>query len=177
MCCKRYHIILPTFSVKFKCKICVEKEVIQNLKITFWSRDQLRSSGLKNQITIILFKIWPTDRFSKAKSYYFHFYKSDVTWPLSANGLFSRWRFAIWDPGLLLTKSGSSTSDLGRRLNVLLAIWVSATPGVCVRKNLYCLSKDDYLWRKACERTSFGPKESEEVVFVLRLNDMKCEKN
>ena len=32
------------------------------------------------------------------------------------------------------------------------------------------------LWRKACERTSFGPKVSEAVVFVLRLNDMKCEK-
>ena len=88
----------------------------------------------------------------------------------------SRWRFAIWDPGLLLTKSASSTRDLGGRLDVLLAIWVSATPEVCVRKNLYCLSKDDYLWRKACERTSFGPKESEAVVFVLRLNDLKCEK-
>ena len=43
---------------------------------------------MKNQITIILFKIWPTNRFSKAKSYNFHFHKSDVTWPLSANGLF-----------------------------------------------------------------------------------------
>ena len=42
---------------------------------------------LKNQITIILFKIWPTDRFSKAKSYNFHFHKNDVTWTLSANGL------------------------------------------------------------------------------------------
>ena len=64
------------------------------LKITFWSRDQLRTysfrengAGLKNQITIILFKIWPTNRFSKAKSYNFHFNKNDVTWPLSANGL------------------------------------------------------------------------------------------
>ena len=65
------------------------------LKITFWSRDQIRTylfqengAGLKNQITIILFKIWPTNRFSKAKSYNFHFHKNDVTWPLSANGLF-----------------------------------------------------------------------------------------
>ena len=89
----------------------------------------------------------------------------------------SRWRFAIWDPGLLLTKSASSTRDLGRRLDVFLAIWVSSTPEVCVRKNLYRLSKDHYLWRKAYERTSFGPKVSEAVVFVLRLNDMKCEKN
>ena len=42
---------------------------------------------MKNQITIILFKIWPTNRFSKAKSYNFHFHKNYVTWPLSANGL------------------------------------------------------------------------------------------
>ena len=38
--------------------------------------------------TIILFKIWTTNRFSKAKSYNFYFHKNDVTWPLSANGLF-----------------------------------------------------------------------------------------
>ena len=30
-------------------------------------------AGLKNQITIILFKIWTTNRFSKAKSYNFIF--------------------------------------------------------------------------------------------------------
>ena len=44
MCCKRYHIIFSTFSLKFKCKICVQKEVIYTvLKISFWSRDQLRA--------------------------------------------------------------------------------------------------------------------------------------
>ena len=43
--------------------------------------------GLKNQITIMLFEIWPTNSFSKAKSYNFHFHENDVTWPLSANGL------------------------------------------------------------------------------------------
>ena len=32
MCCKRYHIIFSTFSLKFKCKICVQKEVSHNLK-------------------------------------------------------------------------------------------------------------------------------------------------
>ena len=42
---------------------------------------------MKNQITIILFKVWPSYRFSKAKSYNFHFHKNDVTWPLNANGL------------------------------------------------------------------------------------------
>ena len=35
----------------------------------------------------MLFKIWPSNRFSKAKSYNFHFHKNDVTWPLSTNGL------------------------------------------------------------------------------------------
>ena len=37
MCCKRYHIIFSTFSLKFKCKICVQREVIHNffLKKTF----------------------------------------------------------------------------------------------------------------------------------------------
>ena len=96
MCCKRYHIIFSTFSLKFKCKICVQKEVIQNFKnhiLVAWPATNLlilrkiNGTGLKNQITIILFKIWPTIRFSKAKSYNFHFHKNDVTWPLSANGL------------------------------------------------------------------------------------------
>ena len=32
MSCKRYHIIFSTFSLKFKCKICVRKEVIHNFK-------------------------------------------------------------------------------------------------------------------------------------------------
>ena len=80
MCCKRHHIIFWTFSLKFKCKICVQRKVIHSLKITFWSRDHLRTysfeengAGLKNQITIILFKIWPTYPFSMAKSYNFHF--------------------------------------------------------------------------------------------------------
>ena len=64
-------------------------------KITFWSRYQLRTysfkengAGLKNQIIIILYKIWLSDHFSKVKSYNFHFHTNDVTWPLGANGLF-----------------------------------------------------------------------------------------
>ena len=32
MCCKRSHITFSTFSLKFKCKICVQKEVIHNFK-------------------------------------------------------------------------------------------------------------------------------------------------
>ena len=98
MCCKRYHIIFSTSSLKFKCKACVEKEVIIILKITFWSRDQggtysfkETGAGMQNQITIILFKIWPTNSFSKAKSYSFHFHENYVTWPLRAKGLFWSW--------------------------------------------------------------------------------------
>ena len=43
MCCKCYYIIFTTFSLRFKCTICVQQEVIHNLKIAFWSRDQLRT--------------------------------------------------------------------------------------------------------------------------------------
>ena len=32
MCCKRYHIIFSTISLKFKCKIFVQKEVIRSFK-------------------------------------------------------------------------------------------------------------------------------------------------
>ena len=35
MCCKCYHIIFSTSSLKFKCKACVEKEVIIILKSHF----------------------------------------------------------------------------------------------------------------------------------------------
>ena len=32
MFCKRYHFVFSTFSLKFKCKICVQKGVIHNFK-------------------------------------------------------------------------------------------------------------------------------------------------
>ena len=32
MCCKRYHIIFSTISLKFQCKILVQKEVIRSFK-------------------------------------------------------------------------------------------------------------------------------------------------
>ena len=32
MCCKRYHIMFSTFSLKFKYKISVQEEVIHNFK-------------------------------------------------------------------------------------------------------------------------------------------------
>ena len=42
----------------------------------------------KTKSLFFLFKIWPSNRFSRVKSYNFHFHKNYVTWPLSANGLF-----------------------------------------------------------------------------------------
>ena len=53
--------MFSTFSLKFKYKISVQEEVIHNFKkITFWSRDQLRTysfkengADVKNQISII----------------------------------------------------------------------------------------------------------------------------
>ena len=94
MCCKRYHIIISTFSAKIKCKICVQKEVIHNSKnhiLVTWPATKLlilrKSRGFEKPNHYYLFKIWPTYRFSKAKSDKFHFQKNDVTWPLSANPL------------------------------------------------------------------------------------------
>ena len=48
-------------------KFVFRKRLFINLKATVWSRDQLRitnGAGFKNQITIILFKIWPAGSFS-----------------------------------------------------------------------------------------------------------------
>ena len=61
-------------------KFVFRKRYFMILRITFWSHDQLRTysflenrAGVKNQITIISLKIWPTNGFSKAKSYNFHY--------------------------------------------------------------------------------------------------------
>ena len=113
MCCKRYHIIFSTFSLKFKCKICVQREVIHYFKNhIFWSRDHLRTysfqengAGLKSQMTIILFKIWPTNRFSKAKSCNFHFHKNDVTCLLVQMAYCYKTKRPAWRVRLLEDKS------------------------------------------------------------------------
>ena len=85
MCCKRYHIIFSTFPLNFKCKICVLKDVIPNFKNHIWvTWPAMNLLSLRKWCG---FNIWPTNRFSKAKSHNFHFHKNDVTWPLSANGL------------------------------------------------------------------------------------------
>ena len=100
MCCKRCHILFSKFSLKFNCKICVQKEVIRNFQnhiLVTWPATNLLIlwQWCRFQITFILFRIWPTNHFLKAKSYNFHFHKNDVTWPLTANGL-------LFSPVLLL---------------------------------------------------------------------------
>ena len=77
-----------TFSLTFNYKICVQKEVIHNFQnhiLVTWPATNLLI--LRKWCWFILFKIWPTSRFSKAKSHNFHFHKNDVTWHLSTNGL------------------------------------------------------------------------------------------
>ena len=88
-------------------------------------------AGLKlNQITIILFKIWPTSRFLKSKSYNFRFHKNDVTWPLGANGLW--WRFG---GGEVFSRRGKSKTHIP----ILLSAWLKwrwpSTP-LSVRANI-----------------------------------------
>ena len=61
MCCKRYHIIFSTFSLKFKCKICVQREVIHNFKnhiLVTWPAKNL-----------LILRKWC--RFEKPNHYYF----------------------------------------------------------------------------------------------------------
>ena len=62
------------FPWSLSAKFLFRKKWFIVLKIIFWSRVQLwadsfleNGAGLKNQITIILFKIWPTNVFLKAK--------------------------------------------------------------------------------------------------------------
>ena len=65
--------------------MCVQKEVIRNFKnhiLVTWPDTNLLIADLENQIPIILFKIWPSNRFPKAKSYNFHFHKNDVIYEI-----------------------------------------------------------------------------------------------
>ena len=89
-------IIFSTIFLKLKYKISVQKEVIHSFKnhiLVTWPATNLlilRKWCRFAKPNHYLFKIWPTNRFLKKKSYNFHFHKNDVTWPLSANGLLSR---------------------------------------------------------------------------------------
>ena len=116
-----------SLSVKF----VFRKRWLIILKIIFWSRDQPRTywfkengAGLKKQITIILFKIWPTNRFSKKISYNFHFHKNDVKWPLSANGLLPDWDWA-WSDGTKAANWGSRKGYLCERFFFFLPSYIS----------------------------------------------------
>ena len=61
MCCKHYYIIFSTFSLKFKCKICVQKEVIHNFEnniLVMWPA-----------MDLLILRKWRG--FEKPKHYYF----------------------------------------------------------------------------------------------------------
>ena len=82
MCCKCYHIIFSTFCLKFKCKIGVQKEVIHNSKnhiLITWPATNLlilrKWYGFEKPNHYYFVTIWPTNCFSKAKTYNFHFHK------------------------------------------------------------------------------------------------------
>ena len=71
MRCKRYHIIFSTFSLNFKCKICVQREVIDNIKnhiLVTWPFTNLlilrKWCGFEKP-NHHYFEIWPTNRFKR----------------------------------------------------------------------------------------------------------------
>ena len=92
MCCKRYHIIFSTFSLKFKCKICVQKEVIHNFKnhiLVTWPATNLiilrKWCGFeKTKSLLFCLRCDPLIVFRKKNHITFIFIEIDVTWPFSA---------------------------------------------------------------------------------------------
>ena len=85
MCCKRYHTIFS-----FKNHILVMCPATNLPILGKWCGFEKPNH--------YYFKIWPTNRFSKTKSYNFHFQKHDVTWPLSENGLLIANSFPRFSP-------------------------------------------------------------------------------
>jgi len=100
MCCKRYHIIFSTFSLKFKYKICFHKEVVHNYNnhiLVSWPATNL----------IILRKwwgVWKTKsllfclRCEPLMVFWRQNHINDVTWPFSANGLFLWFTAFLFQP-------------------------------------------------------------------------------
>ena len=87
-------------------------------------------------------KMWPTNRFSKANSYNFHFHKNDITWPLSANGLFeSRVDLAIVENILSPTLSLMLYMQCLCFVFVLTAFNNCLVPSKCFNLSLYLLNK------------------------------------
>ena len=83
MCCKRYHIIFSTMSLKFKCKIFVQKKVIrsfENYILVTWSTTELTHFKKmvrvwKTKSLLFWFKIWPTNFFWRRNHITFIFIK------------------------------------------------------------------------------------------------------
>ena len=66
MCCKRYHVIFSTFPLKFKCKICVQKEVIHNYK-----KKNISHLVTRPATNLLILSKWC--RFEKPNHYYYFF--------------------------------------------------------------------------------------------------------
>ena len=94
---KCYHIIFSTSSLKFKCKIGVQKEIIHNFK------NHILVRWLTHFKKVV--RVWTTESLLFCLRYdplivfrrqnhitFIHFHKNDVKWPLNANDL----SLAIW---------------------------------------------------------------------------------
>ena len=75
MCCKRSHINFLTFILKFKCKICVQKEVIHNFNnhihiIVFWRKNHLTFIFIKTMSHDLLVQMPYSSTESKVRTTY-----------------------------------------------------------------------------------------------------------
>ena len=95
MCCKSYPIIFSTFPLKFRCKICVQKQVIHNFKkhiLVMWPatnfnthfKKMVRVSKTKSLLLCLRYDLLIV--FQRQNRITFICIKAN-TWPISANGL------------------------------------------------------------------------------------------
>ena len=96
MCCKLYHIIFSTFSVKFKFKICVQKEEIHNFEnhilVTWPATNLLIFKKMvwvwKTKSLLFCLRYDPLIIFQRQNHITFIFIKTMSHDLLSSNGLF-----------------------------------------------------------------------------------------
>ena len=139
--CKRYHINFSTFSLTFKCKICVQKEVIHIFKnhilvewpATNWLnlRKWCGFEKPDHYYYIILFKMWPTNRFSKAKSTFIfiktlsHDLLVQMAYLWTTNKGFAPCKGIQEDPGFWIPYGGFLIPGTGfQSLSVKLGFWI-----------------------------------------------------
>ena len=89
-------------------------------------------------------QIWPTNGFLKAKSSSFHFHKNDVTWPLSAKGLFDplghltehwqeNWPCYCWDLGerfVSINRLFPKMDESSTTCDKIVSAWFGVTDGL-----------------------------------------------